>query len=128
MPALSFLWRKLEQWLAQCSVQHLRAPLRLCLCLLRRVQVFDRLNSGEMLCLMRELVVPRPSNAQCFTVSSDGRDSAASSHRAWLGGGSSAQRQGSITALDLDTNTTASQVTTDMFKASSSKRGPFKVP
>lgn len=102
-------------------MQHLGAPLRLCLCLLRRVQVFDRLNSGGMLCLMRELVVSRPSKAQCFTVSSDSRDGAAGRHRAWLGGGSSAQRRGSITTLDLDTNTATSQVTT------SSKRGPDKV-
>uniref|UniRef100_A0A8C4HN00 non-specific serine/threonine protein kinase n=1 Tax=Dicentrarchus labrax TaxID=13489 RepID=A0A8C4HN00_DICLA len=47
-------------------------------------QVFDRLNSGEMLCLMRELAVPRVFNAECFEVSSGDSDG----HRAWLGGGS----------------------------------------
>ncbi|KAM9351566.1 leucine-rich repeat serine/threonine-protein kinase 2 [Symphorus nematophorus] len=67
-------------------------------------QVFDRLNSGEMLCLMRELVVPRAFNAQCFTVSSGSTDGPSNSHRAWLGGGSSARRLGFITAVDLDTN------------------------
>uniref|UniRef100_A0A667ZBU5 non-specific serine/threonine protein kinase n=1 Tax=Myripristis murdjan TaxID=586833 RepID=A0A667ZBU5_9TELE len=69
-------------------------------------QVFDRLNSGEMLCLMRELVVPRASSAECFTVgpgSSDGPSSC--SPRAWLGGGSSTQRVGSVTSIDLDINT-----------------------
>uniref|UniRef100_A0A667Z474 non-specific serine/threonine protein kinase n=1 Tax=Myripristis murdjan TaxID=586833 RepID=A0A667Z474_9TELE len=73
-----------------------------CFCL----QVFDRLNSGEMLCLMRELVVPRASSAECFTVgpgSSDGPSSC--SPRAWLGGGSSTQRVGSVTSIDLDINT-----------------------
>uniref|UniRef100_A0A665VZC7 non-specific serine/threonine protein kinase n=1 Tax=Echeneis naucrates TaxID=173247 RepID=A0A665VZC7_ECHNA len=62
-------------------------------------QVFDRLNSGEMLCLMREVVVPRAINAECLTTSSG------SSHKVWLGGGSSisTQRVGSVTAVDLDT-------------------------
>ncbi|KAE8296735.1 Leucine-rich repeat serine/threonine-protein kinase 2 [Larimichthys crocea] len=72
-------------------------------------QVFDRLNSGEMLCLMRELVVSRVFNAECFTVSTDGSDSPSSSHTAWLGGGSSTKRLGSITAVDLDTNTVTTQ-------------------
>ncbi|XP_034541461.1 leucine-rich repeat serine/threonine-protein kinase 2 isoform X2 [Notolabrus celidotus] len=67
-------------------------------------QVFDRLNSGEMLCLMRELTVPRAFNAECFAVSSDSNDGLSSSHKVWLGGGSSTQRLGSITAVDLDTN------------------------
>ncbi|XP_040018624.2 leucine-rich repeat serine/threonine-protein kinase 2 [Gasterosteus aculeatus] len=61
-------------------------------------QVFDRLNSGQMLCLMRELVVPRVINAECLAVSADPLNS----HRAWVGGGSSARRLGSITAVHLD--------------------------
>ncbi|KAL7403229.1 hypothetical protein ABVT39_026594 [Epinephelus coioides] len=72
-------------------------------------QVFDRLNSGEMLCLMRELVVPRVFSTECFTVSSGCRDGASSSHTAWLGGGSSTHRQGSITAVDLDTSRVTTQ-------------------
>ncbi|KAM3609220.1 uncharacterized protein V6R79_011221 [Siganus canaliculatus] len=72
-------------------------------------QVFDRLNSGEMLCLMREFVVPKAFNAECFTLTSSNHDSASSSHRAWLGGGSSAQKIGSITAVDLVTNTVTTQ-------------------
>ncbi|CAJ1056130.1 leucine-rich repeat serine/threonine-protein kinase 2 isoform X1 [Xyrichtys novacula] len=72
-------------------------------------QVFDRLNSGEMLCLMRELVVPQAFNAECFTVSADSSDGSSSSHRVWLGGGSSAQKLGSVTAVDLDTNRTTTQ-------------------
>lgn len=66
------------------------------------MQVFDRLNSGEMLCLMRELAVPRVPNAECLAVSG-GRT-------AWLGGGSSAQRRGSVTAVNLDTNTVTTEV------------------
>ncbi|XP_023146940.2 leucine-rich repeat serine/threonine-protein kinase 2 isoform X2 [Amphiprion ocellaris] len=72
-------------------------------------QVFDRLNSGEMLCLIRELVVPRVFNAECFTLSSGTSDGPSSSHTAWLGGGSSTQKLGSITAVDLDTNTITTQ-------------------
>lgn len=65
-----------------------------------------------MLCLMRELVVPRAFNAQCFTVSLGSSDAPSSSHRAWLGGGSSTQRLGSITAVDLDNNAVTTQVLT----------------
>uniref|UniRef100_UPI0037E8F8A3 leucine-rich repeat serine/threonine-protein kinase 2 n=1 Tax=Semicossyphus pulcher TaxID=241346 RepID=UPI0037E8F8A3 len=72
-------------------------------------QVFDRLNSGAMLCLMRELVVPQAFNAECFTVSSGCSDGPSNSHRAWLGGGSSTRRLGSITDVDLDTNTVTTQ-------------------
>ncbi|XP_076588229.1 leucine-rich repeat serine/threonine-protein kinase 2 isoform X2 [Chaetodon auriga] len=72
-------------------------------------QVFDRLNSAAMLCLMRELVVPRVFNAECFTVSSGSGDGPSNGHRAWLGGGSSTQRLGSITAVDLDTSTVTTQ-------------------
>ncbi|XP_038563164.1 leucine-rich repeat serine/threonine-protein kinase 2 isoform X2 [Micropterus salmoides] len=71
-------------------------------------QVFDRLNSGEMLCLMRELVVSGTFNAECFTLSC-GSDGPSNSHRAWLGGGSSTQKHGFITAVDLDTNTATTQ-------------------
>lgn len=73
-------------------------------CLLWCVQVFDRLNSGEMLCLMSEVVVPRLPNAECLVVG------AGSSHTVWLGGGSSAQRRGSVTAVNLDTSAVATEV------------------
>ncbi|KAK5866910.1 hypothetical protein PBY51_011444 [Eleginops maclovinus] len=72
-------------------------------------QVFDRLNSGQMLCLMRELVVPRAFNTECFTVSSGGGDGPSNSHTAWVAGGSSTQRRGFITAVDLDTNAVSTQ-------------------
>lgn len=65
-----------------------------------------------MLCLMRESVVPRAFNAECFTVSSGSGEGSSISHRAWLGGGSSTQRLGSITAVDLDTNKVTTQVPT----------------
>ena len=70
-------------------------------CLLWRLQVFDRLNSGQMLCLMRELVVPRVPGADCLAVC--GRT-------AWLGGGSSAQRRGSVTAVSLDDDAVTTEV------------------
>ncbi|XP_010789986.1 leucine-rich repeat serine/threonine-protein kinase 2-like, partial [Notothenia coriiceps] len=72
-------------------------------------QVFDRLNSGQMLCLMRELVVPRAFNTECFTVSSGSGDGPSIRHTAWVGGGSSTQRRGFITAVDLDTNAVSTQ-------------------
>lgn len=81
----------------------------MCVCVLW-VEVFDRLNSGEMLCLMRELVVPGVLSAECFILSSRTADSNSSSHRVWLGGGSRTQKKGSITAVDLNTNTVATQV------------------
>ena len=72
--------------------------------------MFDRLNSGEMLYLMRELVVPQACDAECLAVSSGSNDGPYGSHRAWLGGGSSTQRVGSITAVDLDTSSVTTQV------------------
>ncbi|XP_041852289.1 leucine-rich repeat serine/threonine-protein kinase 2 isoform X2 [Melanotaenia boesemani] len=72
-------------------------------------QVFDRLNSGEMLCLMRQLAIPRVFSAECIAVSSVSSDGPASSHIAWLGGGSSSQRQGFVTTVDLDTNMVTTQ-------------------
>lgn len=59
---------------------------------------------------MRELVVPRVFNAECFTVGSDSRDGSSNSSRAWLGGGSSTKKLGSITTVDLDSNMLTTQV------------------
>ncbi|XP_054588702.1 leucine-rich repeat serine/threonine-protein kinase 2 isoform X3 [Nothobranchius furzeri] len=68
-------------------------------------QVFDRLNSGEMLCLMRELEFSRMFSPQCITVSSiSSDDHVAPHHVAWIGGGSSSRRRGFVTAVDLNTN------------------------
>lgn len=78
------------------------------------MQVFERLSSGVMWGLMRELPVPPVSTTECLTVSSraGSRDS---SRRVWLGGGSSAQRRGSVTAVDPDTGAVSTQVRTDKF-------------
>ncbi|KAM4554332.1 leucine-rich repeat serine/threonine-protein kinase 2 [Fundulus diaphanus] len=67
-------------------------------------QVFDRLNSGEMLSLMREVKTSSMFSAQCITASCS-RDQRTSSPAAWLGGGSSSQRRGFVTAVDLQTDT-----------------------
>lgn len=72
--------------------------------------MFDRLNSGEMLCLMRELTFPKAASAECFTLTSAGGDGLTGGRTVWLGGGSSAQRLGSITSMDLDANTVSTQV------------------
>lgn len=72
------------------------------------MQVFDRLTSGRMWGLLRELPVPQVPASECLTVSSrGGRDS---SRRVWLGGGSSAQKRGSVTAVDPDTGAVSTQV------------------
>lgn len=78
------------------------------------MQVFDRLSSGVMWGLMRELPVPPVSATECLTVSSraGSRDS---SRRVWLGGGSSAQKRGSVTAVDPDTGAVSTQVRTGKF-------------
>ncbi|XP_061629948.1 leucine-rich repeat serine/threonine-protein kinase 2 isoform X2 [Phyllopteryx taeniolatus] len=68
-------------------------------------QVFAKLNSGEILCLMRELPLPRPVNAECVAVGST-----LSARTAWLGGGSGTQRTGSVTVVDLDSNDVTTQV------------------
>ncbi|KAM9753291.1 leucine-rich repeat serine/threonine-protein kinase 2 isoform 1-T1 [Menidia menidia] len=70
-------------------------------------QVFDRLNSGEMLCLMRELRVPRGFSAECMAVSSGHSDGLRPA--AWLGGGSSSQRRGYVAAVDLNTDAVTTQ-------------------
>ncbi|KAK5616671.1 hypothetical protein CRENBAI_001836 [Crenichthys baileyi] len=73
-------------------------------------QVFDRLNSGEMLCLMSEVKVSSMFSAQCITVSCrSGGGQRTSSQTAWLGGGSSSRKRGFITAVDLQTNTVTSK-------------------
>ncbi|XP_027860193.1 leucine-rich repeat serine/threonine-protein kinase 2 isoform X2 [Xiphophorus couchianus] len=76
-------------------------------------QVFDRLNSGEMLGLISEVKLSGMFTAQCITMSSSGAatggDQKTSSHTAWLGGGSSSKRKGYITAMDLHTNVVTTQ-------------------
>lgn len=85
------------------------------------MQVLDRLNSGEMLCLMRELVVPRTFNAECVIVSY----SPSNSHRAWMGGGSSSKRFGSITTVDLNTNVVSTQVRPHCYSQDGTLSGLF---
>ncbi|XP_056137368.1 leucine-rich repeat serine/threonine-protein kinase 2 isoform X2 [Lampris incognitus] len=72
-------------------------------------QVFERLNSGETLCLMRELVVPGAPSAECFAVGHGSSEGHYSSPRAWLGGGSTTQKLGSVMAVDLDTGIITAQ-------------------
>uniref|UniRef100_M3ZKS1 non-specific serine/threonine protein kinase n=1 Tax=Xiphophorus maculatus TaxID=8083 RepID=M3ZKS1_XIPMA len=80
-------------------------------------QVFDRLNSGEMLSLISEVKLSGMFTAQCITMSSSGAatggDQKTSSHTAWLGGGSSSKRKGYITAVDLHTNVVTTQQEVD---------------
>ncbi|KAM4619427.1 leucine-rich repeat serine/threonine-protein kinase 2 [Polymixia lowei] len=73
-------------------------------------QVFDRLNSGEMLCLMRESLVPGAPNAECFVVGHGSGEGPCAGPRAWLGGGSSTHKLGSVTAVDLNTDAVTTQV------------------
>ncbi|XP_016094033.1 leucine-rich repeat serine/threonine-protein kinase 2 [Sinocyclocheilus grahami] len=72
-------------------------------------KVFDRLNSVEMLCLMRELT-SMSLPGECFTVSgaSGGADGGKNT-RVWIGGGSCSQKLGCVTSLDLETGGSLSQ-------------------
>ncbi|XP_035378782.1 leucine-rich repeat serine/threonine-protein kinase 2 isoform X2 [Electrophorus electricus] len=70
-------------------------------------QVFDRLNSGEMLCLNRELTfcgLP----CECFVVSNAadglrGSENGVAGTLVWMGGRSSSKRLGCVTCVDLQT-------------------------
>ncbi|KAJ8381828.1 hypothetical protein SKAU_G00026060 [Synaphobranchus kaupii] len=80
-------WPRVESLMRECLREnpHDRPSSR---------QVFDRLNSGELLCLMKEVKVCGVSSSECFAVSC-GRV-------VWVGGGSSSQRRGYIASRDLE--------------------------
>ncbi|KAM9496194.1 leucine-rich repeat serine/threonine-protein kinase 2 isoform 1-T1 [Clarias gariepinus] len=76
-------------------------------------QVFDCLNSGKMLCLISELTLPRLSS-ECFTVSCpsgglDGGVNGGAGTHVWLGGGSSSQKHGFVTCVDIETEKWSTQ-------------------
>uniref|UniRef100_A0A3B3ZWH3 non-specific serine/threonine protein kinase n=1 Tax=Periophthalmus magnuspinnatus TaxID=409849 RepID=A0A3B3ZWH3_9GOBI len=62
-------------------------------------QIFDRLNCGDMLCLLNKLVLPL--NAECLILSSG--PGGGSAPVVWLGGGSSSKRLGNLSAVNLET-------------------------
>ncbi|KAB5565628.1 hypothetical protein PHYPO_G00243780 [Pangasianodon hypophthalmus] len=70
-------------------------------------QVFDCLNSGNMLCLLSELTLPGLS-CECFTVSCPsgglgGSVNGGAGAQVWMGGGSSSQKLGFVTCVDVET-------------------------
>ncbi|KAJ8261921.1 hypothetical protein GJAV_G00160010 [Gymnothorax javanicus] len=67
-------------------------------------QVFDRLNSGELLCLMKELKVCGVSSAESFAVSCGG-----GRPLVWVGGGSHSQRRGRVASVELGSGKVTSQ-------------------
>ncbi|XP_043083989.1 leucine-rich repeat serine/threonine-protein kinase 2 isoform X2 [Puntigrus tetrazona] len=72
-------------------------------------EVFDRLNSAEMLCLMRELIL-MSLPGECLTVSgASGGANGGKKTCVWIGGGSSSQKLGCVTSVDLETGGTLSQ-------------------
>uniref|UniRef100_A0A8C1MK54 non-specific serine/threonine protein kinase n=1 Tax=Cyprinus carpio TaxID=7962 RepID=A0A8C1MK54_CYPCA len=72
-------------------------------------QVFDRLNSIEMLCLMRELTL-MSLPGECFIVSgASAGANGGKNTRVWIGGGSCSQKLGCVTSLDLETGGSLSQ-------------------
>nr|XP_055047975.1 leucine-rich repeat serine/threonine-protein kinase 2 [Misgurnus anguillicaudatus] len=69
------------------------------------IQVFDRLNSADMLCLLRErTVLGLPGECLAVSCSAGEKDA-----RVWIGGGSSSQKLGCVTSLDLETGTSLQQ-------------------
>ncbi|XP_058264093.1 leucine-rich repeat serine/threonine-protein kinase 2 isoform X3 [Hemibagrus wyckioides] len=76
-------------------------------------QVFDCLNSGKMLCLISELTLPGLS-CECFTVScpsgglGGGVNGGAGAH-VWTGGGSSSQKLGFVTCVNVETEKHSTQ-------------------
>ncbi|XP_066543294.1 leucine-rich repeat serine/threonine-protein kinase 2 [Amia ocellicauda] len=67
-------------------------------------QVFDRLNSGELLCLMRDISVAEVVGADCFALSSP-----SCQPKVWVGSGSSSKKKGRITCMDLETGKHSTQ-------------------
>ncbi|XP_051546282.1 leucine-rich repeat serine/threonine-protein kinase 2 isoform X1 [Myxocyprinus asiaticus] len=66
-------------------------------------QVYDRLNSAEMLCLMRELTLSSLPG-ECLALSSAGGGvNGGREVHVWIGGGSSSQKLGCVASLDLET-------------------------
>ncbi|XP_046715187.1 leucine-rich repeat serine/threonine-protein kinase 2 isoform X3 [Silurus meridionalis] len=70
-------------------------------------KVFDCLNSGKMLCLISELTLPGLS-CECFTATGSSRGLAGSVNsgagaQIWIGGGSSSQKRGFVTGVDVET-------------------------
>ncbi|XP_061109125.1 leucine-rich repeat serine/threonine-protein kinase 2 isoform X2 [Conger conger] len=82
-------WPRLESLMRECLKEnpHDRPLSR---------QVFDRLNSGELLCLMKEVKVCGVSSAECFAVSCE-----SGQPLVWVGGGSSSQRRGCVASVGL---------------------------
>lgn len=67
-----------------------------------------------MLCLISELTLPRLSS-ECFTVSCpsgglDGGVNGGAGTHVWLGGGSSSQKHGFVTCVDIETEKWSTQV------------------
>lgn len=78
------------------------------------LQVFDCLNSGKMLCLISELILPGLS-CECFAVSYPsgglgGSVDGGAGAQVWMGGGSSSQKLGCVTCVDVKTEKWSTQV------------------
>ncbi|XP_053497678.1 leucine-rich repeat serine/threonine-protein kinase 2 isoform X1 [Ictalurus furcatus] len=76
-------------------------------------QVFDCLNSAEMLCLISELTLPGLS-CECFTVSCPsgslgGSVNGGAGAQVWMGGGSSSLKLGFVTCVDVETEKRSTQ-------------------
>ncbi|XP_060742144.1 leucine-rich repeat serine/threonine-protein kinase 2 isoform X1 [Tachysurus vachellii] len=76
-------------------------------------QVFDCLNSGKMLCLISELTLPGLS-CECFAVSCPsgglgGSVNGGAGAQVWMGGGSSSQKVGFVTCVDVETEKQSTQ-------------------
>ncbi|XP_060770914.1 leucine-rich repeat serine/threonine-protein kinase 2 isoform X4 [Neoarius graeffei] len=70
-------------------------------------QVFECLNSGKMLCLISELTLPGLS-CECFTIPCPseglgGSVNGGAGAQVWMGGGSSSQKRGFVTCVDVET-------------------------
>ncbi|XP_067292267.1 leucine-rich repeat serine/threonine-protein kinase 2 isoform X2 [Pseudorasbora parva] len=68
-------------------------------------QVFGRLNSAAMLCLLQELtLMSLPGECIAVSAGNGGKNT-----RVWIGGGSSSQKMGCVTSPDLETGGILSQ-------------------
>ena len=75
-----------------------------CLVIFKLAQVFDNLNSAELICLMRRITIPKNFSVECMVSTNHNNKNAS----IWLGCGH--RDKGQLLFLDLNTEKHTSEV------------------